>query len=226
MLVLNAFFIANTELTVRRNRHLVKGNTSGWSLGQILIHALGIGPILRLCAASFGMIGNGAWGRWKARAGHALRQVLRKNEEPFDASSQSIQQDITDIISTLQSSDLSGELECLLLALGTAGALVNAANKRKEGSSGGDHAIDINNLKGEVEKVFERLSVVCSHRFSDVEGPMPSVTVRTYMKAARDVMGAANLTLDAMHLVSDSCRMVPPNLLMYDRLPFYRESDT
>jgi hypothetical protein len=205
--IVNALFIANTEMTVRRNRHLVDGDTSGWSLGQILILALAISPILELGAASFGKIGDGAWGMWKARVGHKFRRILRMNEEPFSASSQRIQQEITEITSTLQSST-SSESQCLLRALGTAEALVNAANKHREGPVGDDdHPIDINNLKGDVEIVFERLALVCSHRFSDVKGPMPSIIVRAYLEAARDVVGAANLTLDVMNLVSDSCRL-------------------
>ena len=216
MLVLalvNVLFIANTEMTVRRNRHLLDGDTSGWSLGQILILALAVSPILELGAASFGKIGDSVWGRWKARAGYILRQVLlRKNEETFSSSSQRIQQEIAEIVSTLQPYNTAGESECLLLALRTADALVDAANKRKVGSSGNDHH-SMNNLKGDVEIVFERLAVVCSHRFSDVKGHMPSVIVRAYLEAARDVINAANLTLDAMNLVSDSCRVVSPESL-------------
>ena len=217
MLVLalvNVLFIANTEMTVRRNRHLVDGHTSGWSLGQILILALAISPILELGAASFGKIGDSVSGRWKARAGYTFRQVLlRENEVPFSSSSQRIQQEITDIISKLQPNNISGESDGLLLALRAAEALVDTANKRKDGSSGNDHH-SMNILKRDVERVFEQLAEVCGHRFSDVKGHMPSVIVRAYLEAARDVISAANRTLDAMNLVSDSCRMVSPESLV------------
>jgi len=200
--IVNALFIANTEMTVRRNRLLVDGSTSGWSLGQILIIALAISPIIELGAASLSRIRNNTWGRVKARAGYTFRQnLLRKNEEPLSASSQRIQQDITEIISALPSNNTSDELVCFMRALRTAEALVDAANKHKEGSSGDIHQ-SVNILRRDVEMVFERLALVCSHRFADVKGSMPSVTVRAYLEAARDVIGAANRTLDAIDIVS------------------------
>ena len=57
--------------------------------------------------------------------------------------------------------------------------------------------ITIGSVKRDVKDIFDRMSVMCSLRFSEMKGPLPSAIARGYLEAARDALGAANVALDA-----------------------------
>ena len=216
MLVLalvNALFIANTELTVRRNRILVDGNESTWGLGQILVLFLVIGPIIDLATVCLGKIRNRASVRWKGQVEHTFRQILRGSEETWNATCQQLRQKIDKLLSSLPLEGAPAAMKGVTDALTTAQAFLGAADEqfqplttRSESEvdldDTSDHStitekISIGSAKRDVEDIFDRMSVVCGLRFSEMKGPLPSAIARGYLEAARDALGAANVALNA-----------------------------
>ena len=208
--LVDALFIANTELTVRRNRHLVDGNESKWGLGQILALLLVVGPIIDLVTVCLGKIRNRASVRW---VDYTFRRFLRGSEEPWNATCQQSRNQIEKVLSRLHLEGAPAEMKGVTDALTTAQAFLGAADKqvhpqasRSESEVSHDDTSDhstisekmtIGSAKREVENIFDRMSVVCSLRFSEMQGPLPSAIARGYLEAARDALGAANVALDA-----------------------------
>ena len=85
--LMNGHCIANTELTVRRNRHSVNGNESKWGLGQILALLPVVGPMLARSPiwqlSVLGKIRNRASVQWKGRVEYTFWRLLRRSEEPL-----------------------------------------------------------------------------------------------------------------------------------------------
>ena len=188
--VVNVLFIANTELTVRRNRHLVDGNESRWGLGQILALLILMGPIIHLATVSLGNIRNRAWVKWKGQVDYRFRRCLRESEESWSAACQRSHQDINKVLRSLPLGDIPAGLKGIVAALTTAQIFLGAPDKWAKAKdpailnaddivddiAASDHPttpkeISVDGMKRGVGDIFDRMSVVCKLRFPDVQDP-------------------------------------------------------
>ena len=212
----DGLFIANTELTVRRNRHLVDGNESRWGLGQILALLLLMGPIIHLATVSLSKIHNRAWMKWKGPATYRFQQCLRESDESWSATCQRSHQDIDKVLTSLPPGETPAVLKGVVGALTTAqvflgaadewakamdSAILNAHDIAASDYSSIPKEISVDDMKRGVGDIFDHMSVVCKLRFPDVQDPMLSIIVRANLEAARDALGAAKRCL-ALHVVS------------------------
>jgi hypothetical protein len=78
--LITVVFIADTELMIRRNRHLVSGGESDWTFGQTLALILILLPLFEVSKALKPTVQETKWGRWLFFQGEwHLRGLLRRS---------------------------------------------------------------------------------------------------------------------------------------------------
>ena len=208
--IVNAFLIASTELTVRRNRGLVDGGSSDWGFGQILVLLLGISPILaavEVVTRKFSRMS------WKSRLDYWVWRFLRKSADPWDGLYKKASECLASVLEFLKSSDGppdSAESSAIKHSLRTSQALLAAANKTIRSSNAHNEkntedyvvtivtpTVSIGAAASEVGRIHERISAACDLRFPDIQGAMSALIARGYLEAAKDALGATKGALDA-----------------------------
>jgi hypothetical protein len=110
-----------------------------------------------------------------------------------------LRQEIDMVLSKFDSD--SNASKGIVSALTAAKSLLDIADKRVENPNlGADQLIIPSGAQEDLEEILEKMSVVCSARFSDVEDPLSSIIVKTYLEAATDALRAADVGLDATRI--------------------------
>ena len=76
---MNIVIAVNTELTIRKNGHLLEGVEESWGFGQILAVILILSPVIE----SLSVVKEKIQGKYKGKAGYWLQQSLVKSEESW-----------------------------------------------------------------------------------------------------------------------------------------------
>ena len=90
------------------------------------------------------------------------------------------------------------ELEEIVSASTTARSLLDIADKRVVNPDlGKDWLVIPPGAQDDIEEILEKITILCGVQFLDVEDPLSSIIVKTYLDAARDILRAADAGLDA-----------------------------
>ena len=123
--IMNILIMANTELTISKNKHLIEGNESTLGFGQILAVVLILSPIFE----AFAVFKDKLRRRYKGRVEHWFQRILRKSEYPWEKIHANKRKAIEKIVTKLQGSPTADEAQCAVMkALASATGFLDAAN--------------------------------------------------------------------------------------------------